>query len=44
MSRYGYQPAPFTEDMPVAPADPYGCAKTAAEAAVRTLCGLHGME
>ncbi len=44
MSRYGHQQAPFTEDMPVAPADPYACAKTAAEDAVRTLCGLHGLE
>jgi UDP-glucose 4-epimerase len=44
MSRYGHQQTPFTEDQPVAPADPYACAKTAAEDAVRTLCGLHGLE
>jgi UDP-glucose 4-epimerase len=44
MSRYGSQPAPFTEDMPVAPADPYAVAKTASEDLVRVLCGLHGME
>ena len=29
---------------PLRPADPYACAKTAAEDAVRTLCGLHGLE
>jgi UDP-glucose 4-epimerase len=44
MSRYGSQPAPFTEDMPVAPEDPYACAKTASEDLTRVLCGLHGME
>ena len=44
MSRYGAQQAPFTENMRTAPVDPYGCAKTAAEDAVRTLCGLHGLE
>lgn len=44
MSRYGAQRAPFTEDMPTAPVDPYGCAKVAAEAAVRNLCSLHGLE
>lgn len=44
MSRYGHQQAPFTENMEVHPADPYACAKTAAEDAVRTLCSLHGVE
>jgi UDP-glucose 4-epimerase len=44
MSRYGSQKAPFTEDMPLSPEDPYACAKVASEQAVRLLCGLHGME
>lgn len=44
MSRYGHQGAPFTEDMPAAPADPYAIAKTASEELVRNLCALHGME
>jgi UDP-glucose 4-epimerase len=44
MSRYGHQQAPFTEDMPPAPADPYAIAKVASEELVRNLCELHGME
>lgn len=44
MSRYGSQQAPFTEDLPVHPEDPYACAKTASEEAVRVMCGLYGME
>lgn len=44
MSRYGSQGAPFTEDLPVQPEDPYACAKVASEEAVRLLCALHGME
>jgi UDP-glucose 4-epimerase len=44
MSRYGDQEAPFTEDMPVKPVDPYANAKVAAENIVRNLCELHGME
>ena len=44
MSRYGHNPAPFSEDMAPAPADPYAIAKVAAEDLVRNLCGLHGME
>jgi UDP-glucose 4-epimerase len=44
MARYGHQKAPFHEEMPPSPVDPYGCAKVAAEEAVRTLCGIHGME
>lgn len=44
MSRYGNQLAPFTEDMPAAPADPYAIAKVASEELVRNLCSLHGLE
>jgi UDP-glucose 4-epimerase len=44
MSRYGDQQAPFTEDMPVKPVDPYANAKVAAESIVKNLCELHGME
>ncbi len=44
MSRYGHQAAPFTEDMPAAPADPYAVAKVASELAVQNLCSLHGLE
>src|SRR6185437_15226471 len=43
MSRYGHGVPPFTEDMPTAPVDPYGCAKVAAEQAVKMLCDLHGV-
>jgi UDP-glucose 4-epimerase len=44
MSRYGHQEAPFTEDMPTAPADPYAIAKVAAEDLVRNLCSLHQIQ
>ena len=44
MSRYGHNQAPFTEDMPTAPVDPYGNAKVAAEEAVKNLCDLHKVE
>ena len=44
MSRYGAQPAPFTEDMTPAPVDPYGISKTAAEQMTRNLCELHGLQ
>jgi UDP-glucose 4-epimerase len=44
MSRYGHQEAPFSEDMPTAPADPYAIAKVASEEIVRNLCSLHGLE
>jgi UDP-glucose 4-epimerase len=44
MSRYGHGEAPFTEEMPTAPVDPYGVAKVAAEDAVKNLCDLHGVE
>jgi len=38
MSRDGNQAAPFTEDLPTAPVDPYTVAKCAAEATLRCLC------
>ena len=44
MSRYGAQPALFTEDMTPAPVDPYGISKTAAEQMTRNLCELHGLQ
>jgi UDP-glucose 4-epimerase len=44
MARYGHGLAPFTEDMPTAPVDPYGNAKVAAEQAVKCLCELHGVQ
>ena len=44
MARYGDQEAPFTEDMPTAPVDPYGIAKVAAEQTLKTLCEVHGMD
>jgi UDP-glucose 4-epimerase len=44
MARYGHGKAPFTEDMPTAPVDPYGNAKVAAENAVKCLCDLHSVE
>jgi UDP-glucose 4-epimerase len=44
MSRYGDQEAPFTEDMPTKPMDPYAVAKVASEEVVRILCDLHGVE
>jgi UDP-glucose 4-epimerase len=44
MSRYGHQHAPFTEDMPPAPADPYAIAKVASEQMVQNLCDLHDVE
>jgi len=44
MSRYGDQQAPFTEDMPAKPVDPYAIAKVASENVTRNLCELHGME
>jgi UDP-glucose 4-epimerase len=44
MSRYGHGKAPFTEDTPTAPVDPYGVFKVAAEEAVKILCELHGVE
>lgn len=44
MSRYGHQLAPFSEDMPTAPADPYAIAKVASEQVVQNLCSLHDLE
>ncbi len=44
MSRYGRQEAPFTEDMPTSPVDPYGICKSAAEQMTATLCDLHDLE
>lgn len=44
MARYGHGKAPFTEDTPTAPVDPYGNAKVAAEQAVKCLCDLHQVE
>lgn len=44
MARYGHGVAPFTEDMPTAPVDPYGNAKVAAEQAVKCLCDLHSVQ
>jgi UDP-glucose 4-epimerase len=44
MARYGAQPAPFTEDLPAAPVDPYGIAKYASELLVRNVCEIHGIQ
>jgi UDP-glucose 4-epimerase len=44
MARYGASPTPFLEDMPPAPADPYGIAKVAAEQLLRNLAEVHGVE
>jgi UDP-glucose 4-epimerase len=44
MSRYGDNPVPFTEDMPVRPRDPYAIAKVAAEQLLVNLAQTHGFE
>jgi len=44
MARYGNQKAPFSEDMPAKPVDPYGIAKVAAEDTLKLLSNIHGME
>ena len=44
MARYGEGKAPFTEDQPAAPVDPYGIAKFAGELVVRNVSETHGME
>ena len=44
MARYGKGKAPFSEDQPADPVDPYGIAKYAGELLVRNVCQTHGME
>jgi UDP-glucose 4-epimerase len=44
MARYGRGEAPFREDQPAAPVDPYGIAKYAGELLVRNVAETHGME
>jgi UDP-glucose 4-epimerase len=44
MARYGGGKAPFSEDLPAAPVDPYGIAKYAGELLVRNVSETHGME
>jgi UDP-glucose 4-epimerase len=44
MARYGRGKAPFREDLPAAPVDPYGIAKYAGELLVRNVAETHGME
>lgn len=44
MARYGDNPVPFTEDMPVKPRDPYGIAKVAGEQLLENMCAVHGVE
>lgn len=44
MARYGDQIAPFHEDYPPQPVDPYGIAKVAVENTLKALGDTHGME
>lgn len=44
MSRYGKGIPPFNERNHVAPVDPYGIAKVAAEDTLRVLCDTHGVK
>lgn len=44
MARYGDNPVPFREDMPVRPRDPYGIAKVASEQLLDMLATTHGVE
>lgn len=44
MARYGAQTAPFTEDLPLKPEDPYGLAKTQAEISLKMLSDIHGFK
>ena len=44
MARYGENEVPFRETMATEPQDPYGIGKLAAEALLRNLCAVHGVE
>ncbi|MEM9071700.1 MAG: NAD-dependent epimerase/dehydratase family protein [Myxococcota bacterium] len=44
MSRYGDNPVPFVESMPVKPCDPYAISKVAAEQLLQNLAAVHGFE
>lgn len=44
MARYGSQQAPFTEDMPCKPEDPYGIGKYSSELLLKNLSKVHGMD
>ena len=44
MARYGDQTAPFSEDMPPRPVDPYAVAKVASEQVLQILSETHSME
>ncbi|MDP9200793.1 MAG: NAD-dependent epimerase/dehydratase family protein [Gemmatimonadota bacterium] len=44
MARYGRGKAPFHEEQPAAPVDPYGIAKYAGELLVQNISETHGME
>ncbi|HJL20493.1 MAG TPA: NAD-dependent epimerase/dehydratase family protein [Sandaracinaceae bacterium LLY-WYZ-13_1] len=44
MARYGDNPVPFVETMPVRPRDPYGIAKVASEQLLDNLARTHGLE
>jgi len=43
MAVYGDQRAPFTEDMPFKPVDPYGIAKAAVEQDLAVAASMHGL-
>ena len=44
MARYGTNEVPFREEFEPRPQDPYGIAKVCAEALLRNLCSVHGVE
>ncbi|MEE9126716.1 MAG: NAD-dependent epimerase/dehydratase family protein [Planctomycetota bacterium] len=44
MARYGTNEVPFSEEMEPRPQDPYGIGKAAAEAYLRNLCQVHGVD
>ncbi|MFK7986441.1 MAG: NAD-dependent epimerase/dehydratase family protein [Sandaracinaceae bacterium] len=44
MARYGDNPVPFHEGMPVRPKDPYAIAKVASEQMLHMLAATHGVE